>query len=175
MHTQTVNLMRKFAGSVPNGSSVLDVGSRNVNGSFRELFPDTLYTGIDIEAGDNVDLVVKEYEYPFADNYFDVIISGSTLEHVRKPWLWIKEVARILKPGGKLCVIAPYAHPYHAHPVDCWRIFPDGMRTLFDEAGLTTLHCEMNDGGNLGIHPILGKIEAFPDDTSSDTIGIATK
>ncbi len=27
--------------------------------------------------------------------------------------------------------------PYHEAPVDCWRIYPEGMKALYEEAGLT--------------------------------------
>lgn len=175
MHKQAGVLMERFSRTVEKGSRVLDVGSMNVNGAFREMFQDCDYVGIDIAAGDNVDIVVPEYEYPFQDDAFDVIISGSTLEHVKKPWLWIKEVGRLLKPGGKLCIIVPYAHPYHNHPVDCWRVFPEGLQVLFDEADLKTVKLEMHDGSDGGIHPILGQIVIHNTDGFYDTLGIATK
>ena len=175
MHSQSQRLMKDFARQVPKEVPILDIGSRNVNGTFREFFPLNPYIGIDIEAGEGVDMVVPPYEYPFPDNHFEVIISGSTLEHVKHPWRWIKEVARILKPGGKVCIIVPYAHPYHEHPIDCWRIFPEGMRALFEEVGLKEIINEIDDGSNLGEHPVLGNITTFPDNTFGDTIAIATK
>lgn len=175
MHGQTKSLMASFSQTIPKDATVLDVGSCDVNGTFREFFPENPYIGIDIVEGPNVDIIVPPYDYPFPNNHFDVIISGSTLEHVRHPWRWMKEIARILKSGGKLFVIAPYAHPYHEHPVDCWRIYPEGMRALFEEAELKTIYCEMNDGSYLGEHPILGRIDAYPDDKFCDTLGIATK
>ena len=35
--------------------------------------------------------------------------------------------------------INPVSSPYHKAPADCWRIYPEGMRALYDHAGLTTL------------------------------------
>ena len=174
MHEQSKQLMKRFASTVPKDAHILDVGSRDVNGTFREFFPENPYVGIDIEAGDGVDIVVPPYNYPFPDNHWDVIISGSTLEHVRHPWRWMKEVARILKPGGKLCVIVPNEHPYHEHPVDCWRIYPDGLRALLEDFGLTVLSCDMRELHDGGTHPVLGKMYVENDEIR-DTVGIATK
>ena len=37
-----------------------------------------------------------------------------------------------------MITIAPVSWPYHEDPVDCWRIYPDGLRALYDEVGLRT-------------------------------------
>lgn len=118
--------------------SLLDVGSLNVNGTYRNLVEQRRwqYTGLDIAAGDNVDVVADSpYVYPFEDDTFDVVISGSTMEHVQAIWLWIPELVRVLRPGGLLAVITHTQFVYHPYPVDCWRIMPDGMRYLFDLTG----------------------------------------
>lgn len=116
--------------------SVLDVGSMDVNGTFRPLVEKRgwAYTGLDIAPGKNVDIVSDDlYHYPIEDNSYDVVISGSTMEHVGKIWLWVPELARVLKPGGWLCIHTHWKFQLHRHPVDCWRIMPDGMALLFDE------------------------------------------
>ena len=50
------------------------------------------------------------------------------------PWLWVRECARVVKPGGYLILITPVSWPYHPAPVDCWRIYPEAMTTLLREA-----------------------------------------
>lgn len=109
----------------------LDVGSYDVNGTYRSLFTD--YTGTDIAAGKNVDVVCEEYELPFSGSEFEVVISGQTLEHTKAFWVWVKELARVLRPGGTLLLVAPWTYGIHRYPVDCWRILPDGMRYLLGE------------------------------------------
>lgn len=113
---------------------VLDVGSLDVNGSYREAIEDRgwEYLGVDIRSGKNVDIVVPEYDYPFEDGEFDVVISGSTMEHVRAIWRWVPELVRVLRPGGLLVIVTHSAWWVHGYPVDCWRILPDGMAYLFD-------------------------------------------
>ena len=108
---------------------VLDVGSKDVNGTFKPLFTGHRYVGLDIIPGPNVDVVTEElYCYPFDDETFDIVVSGSTIEHVPDMFSWIKEIARITKRGGLVCIIGPSVHKYqHRYPLDCWRIYPDGM------------------------------------------------
>lgn len=115
---------------------ILDVGAYDVNGTFRNCFnsDNWQYFGADLEAGPNVDIVLKDkYSWPVESEDFDVVISGQTLEHVQNTHAWITEVARVLKPGGIVCIIAPWIWKPHRHPVDCWRILPDGMFFLLDE------------------------------------------
>lgn len=116
---------------------VLDVGSLDLNGSFRRLVKERGwdYVGLDIVAGRNVDIVAPEYDYPFGDGEFDVVISGSTMEHVKAIWKWVPELVRVLGAGGLLVLVTHTRWGEHRHPVDCWRVMPDGMRFLFDETG----------------------------------------
>lgn len=119
--------------------NLLDVGSFDVNGSYRKMVEKRgwKYTGLDIAPGKNVDVVTENpYRYPIADGAFDVVISGSTMEHVPAIWRWIPELARVLRPGGLLAIITHIHWELNHFPPDCWRILPDGMEFLFDEAGV---------------------------------------
>jgi len=118
--------------------NLLDVGSYNVNGSYRPIAHTKgwQYTGLDIVPGKNVDVVSQDpYHYPFKDGEFDIVISGSVMEHVKCIWFWVPELVRLIRPGGMLAIITHTQWTYHPHPVDCWRIMPDGMRLLFDLTG----------------------------------------
>jgi SAM-dependent methyltransferase len=120
---------------------VLDVGSRDVNGTYRAMIVERgwQYTGLDIEAGGNVDVVSADpYGYPFPDGAFDLVISGQTMEHVEDLRAWVIELARVLKPGGRLCIVTVWAMFLHDYPGDCWRIMPDGMQWLFNQTGVLT-------------------------------------
>lgn len=83
-----------------------------------------------------------EYKYPLPDNHFDIVLSGQVMEHVKKIWLWIDELKRITKPGGLILIINPISWTYHAVPVDCWRIYPEGMSALMEDRGLEILECQ---------------------------------
>jgi SAM-dependent methyltransferase len=87
-------------------------------------------------------IMPSEYEIPAAADSFDVVVAGQVAEHVRRIWVWIVELARVTKPGGKIVLINPISWVYHEAPVDCWRIYPEGMRALCHDAGLHVLVCE---------------------------------
>jgi len=125
---------------------ILDVGSLSIKkaNSYKICIKDPLweYVGLDIILGDNVDVVSNNlYKYPFEDNSFNLVISGSTLEHVEDMHAWVKEVARIT--NNLVWINTVNTCKEHRHPVDCWRIFPDGMKFLLsDVAGLEVLSSE---------------------------------
>jgi SAM-dependent methyltransferase len=86
--------------------------------------------------GDELTLVMPgPYEIPAEDSTFDVVVSGQVIEHVREPWRWMAEVGRVCRPGGLIITVNPVSWPYHEAPVDCWRIYPEGMRALCESVG----------------------------------------
>jgi SAM-dependent methyltransferase len=150
MHKESIELMNYFVNNYLDKNKhleILDVGSFNVNGSYRSLFENLNWTyyGLDIIKGPNVDIVSKS-EYDFGiDKQFDVVISGNCLEHVEAPWKWIKEVEKVIQPDGILCIITPFSLGEHRYPVDCWRILPDGYLYLLEkESNFTILETKIN-------------------------------
>jgi SAM-dependent methyltransferase len=122
---------------IRKNQTVLDLGSRNINGDFRETFKQHQYLGADIVPGVNVDVILRDpYKWQFKDNQFDVIVSASTIEHMEFPWLFFKELYRILRPRGLTCIIAPSSLSQHKYPIDTYRYFPDGMNALCKWANL---------------------------------------
>ncbi len=111
---------------------VVEVGSKDVNGSLRQFCPaESVYLGIDYEHGKSVDMIVKPEE-PLAirDEFADIVISSSQLEHDTFFWLTFCEYARILKKGGYIYINAPSNGWYHRYPEDSWRFFPDSGKAL---------------------------------------------
>ncbi len=147
MHASSYANMARFVdrhlgGRAADALRIADIGAMDVNGCYRPLFEKAPwdYVGLDLDAGPNVDISLPSaYDWPLDDASFDVVVSGQALEHVEFVWLTVGEIARILKPGGLCCLIAPSAGPEHRFPVDCWRIYPDGMRALAKHAGLEVL------------------------------------
>jgi SAM-dependent methyltransferase len=121
---------------------VVDIGSYDVNGSYKPFFSREgwLYTGVDLAAGPNVDVVLASpYKMPLASHSADVIVSGQAFEHIEYFWLTWLEMARVLKPGGLIFLLAPSRGYEHRHPQDCWRFYPDSYRALANYAGMELL------------------------------------
>ena len=138
MHAEALQAMTELLGRYdgPKPASVLDGGSFDVNGTYRPLVQSLgwHYTGLDVADGPNVDLVSPDpYRFPLADGTYDIVMTGSTMEHVEAIWLWVPELVRVLRPGGMLAIVTHWQFPLHRYPIDCWRIMPDGMRYLFDQ------------------------------------------
>jgi len=120
---------------------VLDYGSMEHAagpGTYRPLIPENwAYIGCDVAPGPNVDRVMPgEYDTGLDADGIDIVISGQCLEHVRNPFRAVAEMARVLKPGGMMLLVAPFAWEVHRFPIDCWRFCPDGMEALMREAGI---------------------------------------
>lgn len=144
MHDNCLFLFQRYAAQYfTRGKLVLEIGPEKGGSSYRELIGDStlVWDTVDI-AKDNEGLTyiaTDEYSFPIADNSYDIVLSGNVLEHVRKIWVWIREVARVCKKGGLVVVTNPVSWPYHEAPYDCWRVFPEGMRALYEEAGLSVI------------------------------------
>lgn len=100
---------------------VLDCGSLDINGSNREFFQDSIYTGIDVGAGKNVDIVCPTHELGLPDGTFDVIVSTECFEHDRYYAESLRNIVRLLKSGGLFFfTCAGVGRPEHgtlrAHP-----------------------------------------------------------
>lgn len=79
------------------------------------------------------------YQIFAGDGVFDVVFAANVTEHVRKVWEWIPELRRVTKPGGHVILVSPVSWPYHEAPIDCWRLYPEAYRGLFDDAGLQVI------------------------------------
>ena len=93
----------------------------------REYFgyevPDTLYY-----AGD---------AWPVDDASADLVLCTETLEHVREPGVFLKQAARVTRPGGTLLLTVPFAARWHFIPHDYWRYTPSSLRYLLEQHGFT--------------------------------------
>lgn len=138
-----INFYEKFFPDNNGIIKVLDIGSYDKGGTYKAIFenPKYSYMGLDINKGPNVDIVLEDaYHWSeIADETFDVVISGQTFEYIEYPWMTMKEIERVLKPSGFCLIIVPSSIYYEA-PSDCWRIFPDGLRSLAKWAGMKVHH-----------------------------------
>jgi len=145
MHKESMMEMKAFADKYANADSkVLGVGSLNVkdeffDGTYRELFG-AGYLGLDIVPGENVDIVSEDpYNWPVEDNSFDIVVSGSTLEHVEFPELTMAEIQWVLKPDGYCCITAPSTGFKHNFPDDYRRYNVNDLKALAENAQLSVV------------------------------------
>jgi len=116
-HPEQIEFCKKVKELYPsyfNDVFVLDAGSLDVNGNNQYLFEDSHYLGIDIGEGKNVDIVQKAHELKLPDNTFDIVISTEVFEHDMYYQESIKNLYRMLKPGGMfLFTCATTGRPEH--------------------------------------------------------------
>lgn len=59
------------------------------------------------------------YAMPYADNTFDAVILSEVLEHIERDVDGLREVLRVLKPGGVVAVTVPHAnYPFWWDPIN---------------------------------------------------------
>lgn len=124
------------------GMKVLEIGPDKFPTTLQDIShrPGIEWDVLGLEPDPQLQIVAKsEYEYPLPEASYDAIVAANVLEHVRKPWIWMRELSRVVRPGGYIVTVNPVSWPYHEAPVDCWRVFPDGMQALLDDAGLETI------------------------------------
>lgn len=146
MHQSSLHNMLLFRDTLPATGKILEVGSYDPGRHYRKLFAGWDYLGLDVRHGHNVELVPSDSYYwrEIEADTFDVVISGQMLEHVEYPKYIFREISRVLKQGGKACVIAPTQGPKHAPP---WyeNLTALGMREMAEEAGLEVISLEVHD------------------------------
>jgi len=120
---------RRFFETYSMGRTVriADIGAQDVNGSLRQVAPESAeYIGVDFVEGDGVDVILEDpYKLPFDDDSLDVVVSSSCFEHSEFFWLLFLEIMRVLKPDGLFYLNVPSNGVFHRYPVDCWRFYPD--------------------------------------------------
>ena len=142
MHKNSKLLFEKHAARYFSASSrVLEIGPDRHPSTYRQLLKNGVAAWETLDAFPRTDvplthLAGSEYDFPVPSDSYDIVFSAQVIEHVRKIWRWMPELARVCRPGGYVVTINPVSWHYHESPVDCWRIYPEGMRALSEDAGL---------------------------------------
>jgi len=127
---------------------VLDVGggTRFMKGmkKYEAWFANTDYKTLDVSKDYNPDIVGDIHAIPLADASVDGVMCRSVLEHVERPADAIREMYRILKPGGLAFIQVPSTYPYHARSgfggyPDYWRFFDSTFRMLMKDFSEVTI------------------------------------
>lgn len=129
------------------GLKVLDVGSQDINGSYKKLFSNHYYVGFDRVKGKNVDICDWD---ELEDSSFDTVVSGQAFEHIKDDLKAMAQIERVLKPGSYCCIIAPSCGRKHCLP-DYRRYQPEDLKNLVKKVGLSVIEtwvdpsCEWQD------------------------------
>jgi len=116
---------------------VLEVGANNNRTGFREYFLSQgfNYTGTDLVAGPNVDVVcdLTLDSNPLPKLHYELVVCCSVLEHVPNPWDMARCISNLIRPGGKLYISVPWVWRYHPYPDDYYRFSFSAIRYLFKD------------------------------------------
>jgi SAM-dependent methyltransferase len=139
---------KAFAESIPAGALVLDAGAGDA--PYKSLLAHTRYESADFE---KVDKPYAKSTYvcdlsaiPVEDNRFEAIIFNQVMEHLPEPKLAIRELHRVLKPGGRMIFTGPLFYEEHEQPHDFYRYTQFGVRHLFTGAGFRIDRLDWMDG-----------------------------
>ena len=113
------------------GMRVLDLGCGQGRHAFEAARRDGRVVAVDREAADCKDTAAALEDgwvvngdglaLPFADACFDRVIAAEVLEHVADDRAAMAELARVLRPGGRLAVTVPTWFPERV----CWALAED--------------------------------------------------
>lgn len=131
---ELVNILEFFGKPAAGRNRLLDAGCGK--GKFLQKFAqnDFAVTGIEpselllnVAVKNNPGFVLKKAsvtEIPFPDNSFDFVVCIEVLEHIPDINMALREMARVLKPGGKMIIIDKNIfslHPAYFIPTALWK------------------------------------------------------
>jgi SAM-dependent methyltransferase len=96
------------------------------------------YVGLDIEANEAADVHGTIEQIPLEDASFDVVLCSQVLEHCDDPAQGVRELRRVVKPGGRVLLSTHGVQVYHPAPHDLWRWTHEGLERLFLTNGTWT-------------------------------------
>jgi SAM-dependent methyltransferase len=124
----------KRAGEAYGAARVLDVGS-GVKPYFPFFEPyASEFVSVDI-ANPAADLEGAVEDLPVPDGSFDVVICNQVLEHSADPAQAVRELRRVVAPGGRVLASTHGVQVYHPAPDDLWRWTHAGLERLFADNG----------------------------------------
>ena len=107
-----------------------------------------------IQAGEVYTAGLAETDYnwnfekgaPAIDQDFDLVVSQAILEHLLNPFKHVQDLSTLLKPKGYLILhtVMP-GFPYHRHPIDSVRFFPDWFEETAQRINLAIVKKRISD------------------------------
>ena len=118
----------------------------------------TAYVGVDLPGNPYAtpDLEWDGASLPKPDASVDAVLMTEVLEHCAEPAAVLKEVCRVLRPGGFLFITTPFIWPIHAIPHDEYRFTPFALERLLTAAGFADLRIAATGGRDAVLAITLG-------------------
>jgi SAM-dependent methyltransferase len=113
------------------GGRVLDVGCGDR--PYAQIFPGAV--GFDVPGNEHADLHGSLESIPVEDGSFDVVLCLQVLEHVPDPAAAVRELHRVVRPGGRVLLSTHGVYPFHPNPDDLWRWTHQGLERVFLASG----------------------------------------
>jgi SAM-dependent methyltransferase len=128
--------LKNLLGTVYTGeSAIVLIGAGFESVYKRILSPYRNILRIGLATRGEVDLLTDICDIPLRTDSVDLIFSSSVLEHVYNPEQAVREMFRVVKPGGYVYAEIPFMRAYHMAPVDYQRYTISGIEELFKRHG----------------------------------------
>jgi SAM-dependent methyltransferase len=89
------------------------------------------YVGVDVVENPAAELLGPVEALPVEDASFDVVLCTQVLEHCDDPAQAVRELRRVIRPGGRVLASTHGVQVYHPSPADYWRWTHEGLHRLF--------------------------------------------
>ncbi len=137
-----------FGRGLPAGTKVLDAGSGDQR--YQRFFAHCSYESADFEQVDKAyrssTHVCDLGSIPVEDGRYSAVVFTQVMEHLPDPLAVLKELHRVLEPGGRLFYSGPFWYEEHEAPYDFYRYTQYGVRHLFTTAGFQIAELRWMDG-----------------------------
>jgi SAM-dependent methyltransferase len=112
---------------------VLVIGGATVGEGIETLYREAgiKIVAFDIYRSSHTQLVADAHSIPLADGIVDGVWIQAVLEHVLAPEQVVREIFRVLRPGGLVYAETPFMQQVHEGPYDFMRFTESGHRWLF--------------------------------------------
>ena len=113
---------------------ILNIGNKHPHGAMSSLYqhPEVECLACDLVYADAVDVIADPVSLPFSDGMFDGVLVDAVLEHCIDPEGVVREIHRVLRPGGYVYSDTPFMIPVHAGAYDFCRFSALAHRRLFN-------------------------------------------